>query len=53
MNSNTRENTVGFVGLGDMGGPMVANLLKAGHARVGHGLDKAQVDRGGVAPRAW
>ncbi|MEL0011949.1 MAG: NAD(P)-binding domain-containing protein, partial [Alphaproteobacteria bacterium] len=22
---------IGFIGLGNMGGPMVANLLKAGH----------------------
>ena len=24
--------TIGFIGLGNMGGPMAANLVKAGHA---------------------
>ncbi|HVB67389.1 MAG TPA: NAD(P)-binding domain-containing protein, partial [Acetobacteraceae bacterium] len=27
--------TIGFVGLGNMGGPMAANLVKAGHRVTG------------------
>jgi 3-hydroxyisobutyrate dehydrogenase-like beta-hydroxyacid dehydrogenase len=38
MSGTARDKTVGFVGLGDMGGPMTANLLKAGHAVVVHDL---------------
>lgn len=34
MNTFHRNAAVGFVGLGDMGGPMVANLLKKGHSVV-------------------
>lgn len=30
--------TIGFIGLGNMGGPMAANLLKAGHAVKGYDL---------------
>jgi 3-hydroxyisobutyrate dehydrogenase-like beta-hydroxyacid dehydrogenase len=45
MSDNTRNNTIGFVGLGDMGAPMVANLLKAGRSVVVHDLDRAKVDR--------
>lgn len=47
MNTNSpiRGNTIGFVGLGDMGAPMVANLLKAGRAVVVHDLDRAKVER--------
>ena len=29
---------VGFIGLGNMGGPMAANLVKAGHEVVGFDL---------------
>jgi 3-hydroxyisobutyrate dehydrogenase-like beta-hydroxyacid dehydrogenase len=36
LSSNTREKTVGFVGLGMMGGPMAANILKAMAAEVIH-----------------
>lgn len=43
--SNTRETTVGFVGLGDMGGPMVANLLKGGCTVAVHDLDRAKVEK--------
>jgi len=32
---------IGFVGLGNMGAPMAANLLKAGHAVRGHDLNPA------------
>ncbi|MFJ1646453.1 3-hydroxyisobutyrate dehydrogenase [Streptomyces sp. NPDC088258] len=34
---NSRR-TIGFIGLGHMGGPMAANLVKAGHRVLGHDL---------------
>lgn len=34
---------IGFIGLGNMGGPMAANLLKAGHALTVFDLSKAAV----------
>ena len=37
--------TVGFIGLGNMGGPMALNLVKAGFALVVHDLDAAKVER--------
>jgi 3-hydroxyisobutyrate dehydrogenase len=33
--------TIGFVGLGNMGGPMAANLVKAGHRVTGYDLNAA------------
>ncbi|GHI97079.1 3-hydroxyisobutyrate dehydrogenase [Streptomyces olivaceus] len=45
--------TVAFVGLGHMGGPMAANLAKAGHRVLGHDLVPAAVEaaaRAGVEP---
>ena len=39
MSRNAREKTVGFVGLGMMGGPMAANILKAGHPLVAYDID--------------
>ncbi|CAL8981096.1 putative 3-hydroxyisobutyrate dehydrogenase [Rhodoplanes serenus] len=33
--------TIAFIGLGNMGGPMAANLVKAGHAVRGHDLIEA------------
>ena len=33
--------TIAFIGLGNMGGPMAANLVKAGHAVVGYDLSDA------------
>ncbi len=35
--------TIAFVGLGNMGGPMAANLVKAGHKVVGFDLVEAVV----------
>jgi 3-hydroxyisobutyrate dehydrogenase len=35
---------IGFIGLGNMGGPMAANLLKAGHEVIGFDLAKAALD---------
>jgi 4-hydroxybutyrate dehydrogenase/sulfolactaldehyde 3-reductase len=36
---------VGFIGLGIMGGPMAANILKRGHALVVHDIDAGAVGR--------
>lgn len=36
--------TIGFIGLGNMGGPMAANLVKAGHAVRGFDLVPASLD---------
>ncbi len=33
--------TIGFIGLGNMGGPMAANLVKAGHVVTGYDLNPA------------
>ncbi|KIC45807.1 3-hydroxyisobutyrate dehydrogenase [Ruegeria sp. ANG-S4] len=38
---------IGFIGLGNMGGPMAANLAKAGHEVIG--FDRVQVSIEGVA----
>ncbi|MDB5518003.1 MAG: mmsB [Tardiphaga sp.] len=37
--------TVAFIGLGNMGGPMAANLVKAGHKVVGFDLVKTSLDQ--------
>ncbi|WP_018697708.1 3-hydroxyisobutyrate dehydrogenase [Amorphus coralli] len=36
---------IGFIGLGNMGGPMAANLIKAGHDVIGLDLDEAALAR--------
>ena len=36
--------TIGFIGLGIMGGPMAANLLRAGHTVLGYDLGQARVE---------
>ncbi len=36
--------TVGFIGLGNMGGPMAANLVKAGHVVTGYDLNPAALE---------
>ncbi|RDW14646.1 NAD(P)-binding domain-containing protein, partial [Paracoccus thiocyanatus] len=41
---------IGFIGLGNMGGPMAANLVKAGHAVAGFDLAAPMPE--GVAPAA-
>jgi 3-hydroxyisobutyrate dehydrogenase-like beta-hydroxyacid dehydrogenase len=43
MEKDSREASVGFVGLGDMGGPMTVNLLKAGLPVVAYDLNEAKV----------
>ena len=43
--------TIGFIGLGNMGGPMARNLVKAGHTVAGFDLLKANLDAAtGVKP---
>src|SRR6201989_433177 len=37
--------TIAFIGLGNMGGPMAANLVKAGHKVVGYDLVKTSLDQ--------
>jgi 2-hydroxy-3-oxopropionate reductase len=37
--------TIGFVGLGIMGGPMAANLIKAGYTVIGYDTQSASLDR--------
>lgn len=36
--------TIGFIGLGNMGGPMAANLVKAGHTVTGFDLNPVALD---------
>ena len=36
--------TIGFIGLGNMGGPMAANLVKAGHTVTGFDLNPAALE---------
>jgi len=43
MSKAERANTVAFVGLGMMGGPMAENLLKKGHPLVVFDIDQAKV----------
>ena len=46
---------IGFIGLGNMGGPMAALLLKAGHNVTGFDLAQAALDKlaaGGGKPAA-
>ncbi len=45
MNNTSRDSTVGFVGLGDMGAPMAANILKAGHPLVAYDIQPAKNER--------
>lgn len=41
----TRLQTIGFIGLGEMGGPMARNLLKAGYRVIGYDLDPDRLSR--------
>ena len=36
--------TIAFIGLGNMGGPMAANLVKAGHRVIGYDVSVADCD---------
>ena len=42
---NARNDRIGFIGLGMMGGAMAANLLKHGFALIAHDIDAAKNDR--------
>ncbi|RQR22839.1 NAD(P)-dependent oxidoreductase [Burkholderia sp. Bp9143] len=42
--SESRDATVGFIGLGMMGGPMAANIIKAGFPVVVYDIDEQRVD---------
>ena len=44
MNGNARDDKIGFVGMGVMGGGMAANLLKNGFAVVGYDISPARND---------
>ena len=35
--------TIGFIGLGNMGAPMAANLIKAGHRVIGFDINAGAV----------
>jgi 3-hydroxyisobutyrate dehydrogenase len=45
MNSHSRDKTVGFVGMGMMGGPMAENVVKKGHPTVVFDLDAKKVEQ--------
>ncbi|WP_255769843.1 3-hydroxyisobutyrate dehydrogenase [Pseudarthrobacter sulfonivorans] len=44
MSDSTVSGTIAFLGLGHMGGPMAANLIKAGHSVVGYDPVPAAVE---------
>src|SRR4051794_12810265 len=44
LNREERMTAIAFIGLGHMGGPMAANLVKAGHSVVGFDLAAASGD---------
>jgi 2-hydroxy-3-oxopropionate reductase len=43
--SNRSAGTIGVVGLGIMGGPMAANLVRAGFDVIGHNRTRARTER--------
>jgi 2-hydroxy-3-oxopropionate reductase len=43
--ASARRERIGFIGLGIMGAPMAANLLRAGHPLVVHNRSRAPVER--------
>jgi len=45
LSSASRDNTVGFVGLGDMGAPMAANVLKAGRPLIAYDIAPSKNER--------
>lgn len=47
----TTTTTVAFIGLGHMGGPMAANLVKAGHRVLGH--DLVETSLATAVERGW
>src|SRR5438045_8499843 len=44
MGGDTMPGKVGFIGLGNMGGPMALNLAKAGFSPVVHDIDPKKLD---------
>ena len=44
MNTQERTGTVGFVGLGQMGGPMAENVIKKGHSLIVYDIDRDKLD---------
>jgi 3-hydroxyisobutyrate dehydrogenase len=44
MNLDDRRQTVGFVGLGQMGAPMAENILKKGHRLVAYDIERRKVE---------
>ena len=48
-NEETTMSVVGFIGLGNMGGPMAANLSKAGHDVEGFDVSAAAIEAAGKA----
>lgn len=42
MNNTPREQAIGFIGLGQMGAAMAANLLKAGFCVIGYDIDSSK-----------
>jgi 2-hydroxy-3-oxopropionate reductase len=44
MSSQPREKTVGFVGLGMMGGPMAENILQKGYPLVAYDIDQRKLE---------
>ncbi len=42
MSAASRDKTIGFVGLGSMGAPMAANVMKAGHSLVAFDIDPSK-----------
>ncbi len=45
--------TIAFIGLGNMGGPMAANLVRAGHAVRGFDLSPAASEAGTALGWTW
>jgi 3-hydroxyisobutyrate dehydrogenase-like beta-hydroxyacid dehydrogenase len=44
MNTQERTGTVGFAGLGQMGGPMAENVIKKGYSLVVYDIDREKLD---------
>lgn len=45
MTTPSASRTIAFIGLGIMGGPMAANLVRAGHTVTGYNRSRAKVDK--------
>ena len=49
MMGEGRMAAIAFIGLGNMGGPMAANLVRAGHALTGYDLSAAALEAARLA----